>query len=272
MGATIDGSDQANQSNINKIQASEGAAGSVAVFNDVIRDGLKGSTFEKLSQGFISGAYGLNRRKVEFGIMGGDTIGATWTAAGNMVINYISAHDNHTLWDKLLLSNAGNTEQQRIAMNKLGAGIVMISQGTPFMQSGEEMLRTKNGDENSYKSSDEINNIKWDLLTTDSKEYATMQYYKGLMAMRKAYPILGRDGSVTITFDSFGSDGMVVKYKATDGSEALVLINPTPQTFPYTLDGQWKLIADGERAGASVLAEESGNIQVAGRTLRVYIK
>jgi hypothetical protein len=90
--------------------------------------------------------------------------------------------------------------------------------------------------------------------------------------MRKAYPILGRDGSVTITFDSFGSDGMVVKYKATDGSEALVLINPTPQTFPYTLDGQWKLIADGERAGASVLAEESGNIQVAGRTLRVYIK
>ena len=272
MGATIDGSDQANQSNINKIQASEGAAGSVAVFNDVIRDGLKGSTFEKLSQGFISGAYGLNRRKVEFGIMGGDTIGATWSAAGNMVINYISAHDNHTLWDKLLLSNAGNTEQQRIAMNKLGAGIVMISQGTPFMQAGEEMLRTKNGDENSYKSSDEINNIKWDLLTTDSKEYATMQYYKGLMAMRKAYPILGRDGSVTITFDSFGSDGMVVKYKATDGSEALVLINPTPQTFPYTLDGQWKLIADGERAGASVLAEDSGNIQVAGRTLRVYIK
>ena len=64
---------------------------------------------------------------------------------------------------------------------------------------------------------------------------------------------------------------MVVKYKAANGSEALVLINPTPQAFPYTLEGQWKLVADGDRAGADVLAEESGSIQVAGRTMRVYI-
>ncbi len=271
MGATIDGSDQANQSHINKIQPSQGAAGSVAVFNDVIRDGLKGSTFETMSQGFISGAYALNRRKIEFGIMGGDTIGATWTANGNMVINYMSAHDNHSLWDKLLLSNASNTDEQRLAMNKLGAGIIMVSRGTPFMQAGEEMLRSKDGDENSYQSSDEVNNIRWDLLTADSKEYATMQYYKGLMAMRKAYSILGRDGSVTITFDSFGSDGMVVKYQATNGDKALVLINPTPQAFPYTLEGQWNLVADGEHAGAEVLAEETGSIQVAGRTMRVYL-
>ena len=272
MGATVDGSDQANQSNINKIQPSTGAAGSVAVFNDVIRDGLKGSTFEKMSQGFISGSYGLNRRKIEFGIMGGDTIGATWTAKGNMVINYMSAHDNHTLWDKLLLSNAGNTAKQRIAMNKLGAGIIMVSQGTPFMQAGEEMLRSKNGDENSYKSSDEINNIKWDLLTKDSDEYQVMQYYKGLMAMRKAYSILGRDGSVAITFDSFGSDGMVVKYEAANGEKALALINPTPQAFPYILEGEWSLVADGERAGAEVLAEESGNVSVPGVSLRVYVQ
>ena len=272
MGATIDGSDQANQSHINQIKPSEGAAGSVAVFNDVIRDGLKGSTFEKLSQGFISGAYGLNQRKIEFGISGGDTIGATWTANGNMVINYMSAHDNHTLWDKLALSNSGNTVEQRMAMNKLGTGIIMVSQGTPFMQAGEEMLRSKDGDENSYNSGDEINNIKWDTLTADSNEYAVMQYYKGLIAMRKAYGILGRDGSVAITFEEFGSDGMVVKYKAANGDEALVLINPTPQAFPYELEGQWNLVADGERAGAQVLAQESGNIQVEGRTLRVYIK
>ena len=271
MGATIDGSDQANQSNINKIKPTEGAAGSVAVFNDVIRDGLKGSTFETQSQGFISGAYALNRRKIEFGIMGGDTIGATWTANGNMVINYMSAHDNHSLWDKLLISNGSNTDEQRMAMTKLGAGIIMISQGTPFMQAGEEMLRSKDGDENSYKSSDEVNNIRWEELTTDSNAYATMQYYKGLMAMRKAYSILGRDGDVEITFGNFGSDGMVVKYKAANGQEALVLINPTTQAFPYTLEGQWNLVADGDRAGAEVLAQETGSIQVAGRTIRVYI-
>ena len=134
------------------------------------------------------------------------------------------------------------------------------------------MLPSKDGDENSYNSGDEINNIKWDTLTADSNEYAVMQYYKGLIAMRKAYDILGRDGSVAITFEEFGSDGMVVKYKAANGDEALVLINPTPQAFPYELEGQWKLVADGQRAGAQVLAQESGNILVEGRTLRVYIQ
>ena len=272
MGATIDGSDQANQQNINKIQATPGAAGSVAVFNDVMRDGLKGSTLDALSQGFISGSYALNKRNIRFGIAGGDTTGATWTAKGNMVINYMSAHDNHTLWDKLLLSNPNDSEERRMAMNRLGAGIIMVSQGTPFMQAGEEMLRTKGGDENSYKSNDEVNNINWDALTETSGQYATMNYYKGLMAMRKAYPILGRDGSVEITFEDFGSDGLAVKYAAADGTKALVLINPTFQTFPYTLEGQWNLVADGARAGAEVLAQESGIVQAEGLSLRVYIQ
>ncbi len=271
MGATIDGSDQANQQNINKIEATPGAAGSVAVFNDVVRDGLKGSTFDKLSRGFISGDYGLNKRNIRFGISGGDTVGATWTANGNMVINYMSAHDNHTLWDKLLLSNPNDSDQRRMAMNRLGAGIILVSQGTPFMQAGEEMLRSKGGDENSYRSGDDVNNLKWDALTADSGEYATAQYYKGLIAMRKAYPILGRDGSAEIAFEDFGSDGMAVKYTAADGKKALVLINPTPQTFPYTLEGQWNLVADGTRAGAEVLAQETGTVSVEGCTLRVYL-
>lgn len=272
MGATVDGSDQADQQHINQIQASQGAAGSVAVFNDVIRDGLKGSTFEKQSQGFISGAYGLNRRKIEFGISGGDTLGEAWTANGSMVINYMSAHDNHTLWDKLLLSNPGNTVEERMAMNRLGAGILLVSRGTPFMQAGEEMLRSKDGDENSYKSGDAINNIRWEVLTRTSNEYAMMQYYRGLLAMRKAYPILGRDASVRLTFADFGADGLAVQYETAEGQQALVLINPTPQSFPYTLDGSWRLLADGTRAGAEVLAQESGSVSVEGRTLRVYIK
>ena len=46
MGATGDGSPQANQTNISKIEATNGAAGSISVFNDVIRDGLMGSVFD----------------------------------------------------------------------------------------------------------------------------------------------------------------------------------------------------------------------------------
>ena len=156
-------------------------------------------------------------------------------------------------------------------MNKLGAGIIMVSKGIPFMQAGEEMMRTKDGDENSYKSSDAINNIRWDTLAEGSDAYAMMLYYKGLIEMRKAYPILGTDGSVKITYGSFGTDGMSALYEAADGTRALVLINPTFQAFPYTLEGQWNLIADSTRAGSQVLATESGNITVDGISIRVYL-
>ena len=270
MGATVDGSDQANQGNISKITTTNGI-GTVAVFNDVIRDGLKGSTFDTLSTGYISGSYAANKLKIQFGINGGTGIAATWNVKNQMSVNYMSAHDNHALWDKLAISNPGDSVETRIAMNKLGAGIIMVSKGIPFMQAGEEMLRSKDGDENSYKSSDAVNNIRWDTLAEGSDAYATMLYYKGLIEMRKAYPILGTDGSVKITYGSFGSDGMTVLYEAADGSRALVLINPTPQAFPYTLEGQWNLIADGTRAGSAVLAAETGSITVDGISIRVYI-
>ena len=270
MGATVDGSDQANQGNISKITTTTGI-GTVAVFNDVIRDGLKGSTFDTLSTGFISGSYAANKLKIQFGINGGTGIAATWNVKNQMSVNYMSAHDNHSLWDKLAISNPNDSVETRMAMNKLGAGIIMVSKGIPFMQAGEEMMRSKDGDENSYKSSDEVNNIRWNTLAEGSDAYAMMLYYKGLIEMRKAYPILGTDGSVKITYGSFGTDGMSALYEAADGTKALVLINPTSQAFPYTLEGQWNLIADGTRAGSEVLATESGSITVDGISIRVYI-
>ena len=269
MGATIDGSDQANQGQISRITPH--GIGGVAVFNDVIRDGLKGSTFDTLSTGFISGSYAANKLKIQFGINGGTGIAATWNVRDQMSVNYMSAHDNHTLWDKLAISNPNDGIETRMAMNKLGAGIIMVSKGIPFMQAGEEMMRTKDGDENSYKSSDAINNIRWDTLAEGSVPLSMMLYYKGLIEMRKAYPILGTDGTVKITYGSFGSDGLSALYEAADGTKALVLINPTPQAFPYTLEGEWNLVADGTQAGSEVLATETGSITVDGISIRVYI-
>ena len=270
MGATVDGSDQANQGNISKITTTNGI-GTVAVFNDVIRDGLKGSTFDTLSTGFISGSFAANKLKIQFGMNGGTGIAATWNVKNQMSVNYMSAHDNHSLWDKLAISNPNDSVETRMAMNKLGAGIIMVSKGIPFMQAGEEMMRSKDGDENSYKSSDAVNNIRWNTLAEGSDAYAMMLYYKGLIEMRKAYPILGTDGSVKITYGSFGTDGMSALYEAADGTKALVLINPTSQAFPYTLEGQWNLIADGTRAGSAVLATEDGSITVDGISIRVYL-
>ncbi len=107
------------------------AIGAVAVFNDAIRDGLKGSVFDAKAQGFINGNPKQNISKVSFGIKGGVGVGIGWSVEDDMVINYMSAHDNTTLWDKLILSNPDADEETRIRMNKLGAAIVCCPRAHP---------------------------------------------------------------------------------------------------------------------------------------------
>ncbi len=287
MGSTIDGTAQANQSNISKIEATSGAIGSVAVFNDAIRDGLKGSVFSSASTGYISGNYKGMADQVKFGIRGGTGTGASWTVKNSMVINYMSAHDNNTLWDKLSMSRPDATVEERLAMNRLGAAILFISKGTPFVQAGEEMLRSKpkydsngnpvydeNGnpkyDENSYKSCDATNNIRWDALAEGSNEYEMMKYYAGLAQMRKAFSIF-TTSNTAITFTNLSGGGMAVSYDDHKGGKAIVLINPTTGSDSYTLKGEWKLVADGTRAGSATLATESGTVTVGACSVRVYV-
>ena len=263
--------DLATQPNLNKIIAADGAAGSVAAFNDAIRDGLKGSVFESTGKGYINGAYAANESKVRFGILGGSGSGTGWQVNNAAVINYMSAHDNNTLWDKLLLSNGDQTDAERMAMNRLGAAIVMISQGTPFWQAGEEMMRTKDGDENSYQSGDAINNIDWEALAAGSNEYAMMCYYKGLIEMRSAYAIFRSTDSSIISFESLKGGGMVVKYDDGNGNKAVVVINPTAAADTYTLDGQWNLVANATQAGSAVLDTLTGEVTVDACSVLVFV-
>ncbi len=270
-GSTTD-AEMATQPNIGKIETTDGAAGAVAVFNDAIRDGLKGSVFEAKGQGYINGAFAANLKKVQFGIAGGSLSGIGWTVPNAAVINYMSAHDNNTLWDKLLLSNPDNSVEERLAMNRLGAAILMISKGTPFWQAGEEMLRTKDGNENSYNSGDAINNIDWDALVPGSDAYAMMEYYQGLLKIREEYDIFRSNGEdVTITFDKLGGDGMTVHFVAADGDEALVLINPVPADMDYTLNGTWEMVSDGLTADDEEVPT-SGTVKVTGRSVMIFVK
>jgi len=194
-----------------------------------------------------------------------------WSVKDAMVINYMSAHDNNTLWDKLLLSNGGASEEQRLKMNKLGAGIILIARGTPFWQAGEEMLRTKGGDENSYKSSDEVNNINWSVLQEGSMELSTMRYYQGLIAMRKGFGIFTDPQAQVVSAEETGSGVLVVKFSDGKGGEALALINPHNTGLPVALEGEWNLVADGSTAGTAVLSRDSGSVTVEGISVRVYV-
>ena len=282
MGSTINGSLQANQGNISKIPATGGAIGSIAVFNDAMRDGLKGSTFDGASQGYINGSAAPNATKVKFGIQGGMVgAGTGWTVNNAMVINYMSCHDNYTLWDKFSMANGSSSVEERLRMNRLGAALLFISKGTPFIQAGEEMLRSKptvdpitgapTFDHNSYNSSDEVNNIKWDNLKPGTNEYNMMLYYKGLAEMRKTYTVLS-DPSATMTITDLNSGAIAIHTKSDEG-EALIIVNPTTAYGGrYNLGGEWKVVADANRAGATPFDTKSGNLTVAGNMFLVLVK
>lgn len=271
MAGTTTSATMMTQANAKKVTATAGAAGAVAVFNDTTRDGLKGSVWDAIPHGYVNGNASGNSAAVQFGISGATTTNP-WQVVDANVINYMSCHDNMTLWDILELSCPDSTVEDLLIRNRLGIGVLMVSQGVPFWQAGEEMLRTKDGNHNSYNASDAINNINWDVLTADSGEYAMMEYYKGLIEMRKAYEIFRSNDSTILTFGKLPAGGMTVSYKDANGNEALVLINPAAKADTFTLKGEWKLIVDATRSGSEILSTESGEVTVVACSIMVFVK
>ena len=286
--STLSGSEQSKLDNIGKLNGNK--LNGVAMFNDVIRDGVKGSVFNIADTGFANGAKASSLPNVLFGVQGGYSnpsfsgYGGSWSTANpTNVINYVSAHDNNTLWDRICYvdGTAESTLESRLAKNRLAAAIVQTSLGVPFMQAGEEMLRTKtNADgsynENSYNASDEVNNLKWNDLTPTSDQYKTMQYYKGLIAFRKATPTLRLASINANTCKIVTKDGAFVAFTITNpnGEQLLVVYNANPAAKTLTLPaGKWNLYINGTTAGATAIATNLDGAQsIAGISCYVFKK
>ena len=168
---------------------------SIAVFSDDIRDGIKGAWNDHEAKGWVSGNSDL-QQDVRFGIVASvphqqvdyskvsysDT---AWAQEPWQTINYVSVHDNHTLLDKLHISNPGDSEATLIRRHKLANTIVLTSQGIPLLHAGVEMLRTKQGVENSYNAPDSINQIDW---SRKAKYSDVFDYYRDLITLRREHP------------------------------------------------------------------------------------
>jgi len=75
-------------------------------------------------------------------------------------VNYVSAHDNETLFDTVQIKAAETLPlAERIRMHNLGIDLVMLAQGVPFFDAGADMLRSKSLDRNSYSSGDWFNRL-----------------------------------------------------------------------------------------------------------------
>jgi pullulanase len=231
-----------------------------AVFNDHFRDAMKGNVFDARETGFIqAGRYG---DQVRAGIAGAvDDFADTPSES----INYVECHDNHTLWDRLAISTIDDsrvTPDDRRAMCRLAAVLLMTSQGIPFIQTGQAFLRTKFGDHNSYDKPDAVNMIRW---RQKAENYDIFLYYRELIALRKAHPLfrlataaevrqaltfLDDQSGYTLPHGCVGWITEDVTGRDT-WQRALVLVNPHPRPVQIPLPpGDWQLFVDGHRAGA----------------------
>ena len=171
------------------------ALNNIAVFSDDFRDGIKGHVFEETAPGFANGGLDFEET-IKFGIVGAtqhsqvdyskvNYSDAAFAKTPSQTVNYVSAHDNLTLWDKIELTNPDDGMEERLKIHKLSNAIVLTSQGIPFLHAGVEFVRTKGGNENSFVAGDEINQLDWNRKTGFSDVY---EYYKGLIELRKNHP------------------------------------------------------------------------------------
>ncbi|WP_458412175.1 type I pullulanase [Schinkia sp. CFF1] len=159
----------------------------IAHFNDLFRTTVKGSIFDLLDQGFISGSI---KDKENLELLFAGSVSVSKKIKGifpepTQSVNYVECHDNHTLWDKLSISNSDESFEIRRKRQYLAISIVLFSQGIPFLHSGMEFFRTKYGEGNSYNKPDNINQLDW---ARKNMYEEKIPYIKTLIAIRKAHP------------------------------------------------------------------------------------
>lgn len=259
-----------------------------AYFNDTIRDGLRGNVFDTADAGFVSGNTGYTN-DIRQTFMGYDIpyyLG-TWCSNPAQTVNYASCHDNNTLIDRIAISTPDATREEQVKMNNLAAAIYLTSQGIPFMQAGEEMLRTKvNEDgtfnENSYNAGDAVNQLRWDNL--DDKEYSDVfEYYKGLIAFRKAHPALRLSTAEDVSANITAIDGIpdnAAAFKINGGvngekSDAIyVIFNAGKEDAEFSIpEGKWNVCVEGNKAGTkSLRTVDGGKVTVEGISAMVLVQ
>jgi len=158
----------------------------IGMFNDAFRNAIKGDN-DGGRPGYATGAAGCEReiaKGVVASIRYSDGLSGFAQEPGECV-NYVSCHDNLTLWDKIARSNAFDSKGDRISMDLLAQAIVLTSQGIPFLEGGAELLRTKRGHHNSYRAGDEVNQFEW---WRKHEFREVFDYYRGLIEVRRAHP------------------------------------------------------------------------------------
>ena len=272
-----------------------------AVFNDHFRNAIRGEGGNDSTKGFATGGEGEEAEVIE-GVRGAYN---DFTEKPEETINYVTAHDNLNLWDKVINTQGLNKQEGFVQMHEgqlvgktakkyssieeavivatphiavdkedplanetvkrslLLNGIILTSQGIPFIHAGDEILRTKFGDYNSYRSPDAINTIRWKNKTTYKPVH---EYYKGLIELRKNHPAFrmndvaliknklvfthGRDNVVSFVLkDNANGDSWKNIYVVYNANTEATIVNHIPHA------GTWNVVVNDKQAGVEVIEQ-----------------
>ena len=259
-----------------------------ASFNDQFRDGLKGSVFDIKDKGFL---FGKLRKGDDQKFLRRLATGSLREYGGQYIssdhsVNYLESHDDLTFGDRLRITGGFNEKHEIIndpishakvdgdllAMNKLGALYLFTSQGIVFMHQGQEWARSKviantdapdefegQIDHNSYEKDNETNWLNWNEKGLNSD---LVDYYKGLIQLRKKYPSLRKSNPEDFKFFDFGKQiavGYIVKEKM-----AIIMNGGKTDNVSTTLPiGNWRMIVDGDSVQLDSHKIMSGEINIA---------
>ncbi len=191
-------------------------------FNDRMRDALiKGGLSDKSEKGWASGtnASQADLNAIAYGINGKTYMGSTSIDDPNKTVNYVTCHDNYTLYDRMKAAGIEDeTEIRQMAM--LANSVVLTSNGTTFILAGEEMLRTKQGDSNSYMSSDEINQLDYSLKLKNGDIFDN--YQKLIEFKKNTKQLCSDDSKIDV---EFLDNGAVLRYTLHSGNEEYLVIH-----------------------------------------------
>lgn len=196
----------------------------VSAFNNNMRDTTTGNVFDSNDLGFVGGMQGYENTVFRL-LTGSHKLNEKTFVTPGQSINYVAVHDNLTLADKLTAINANagtkqkDTPAQAQKRDMLATTIPVIAAGTPFVQSGQEFMRTKGGDGNSYNKPDSENSLDYNLAQKNS---TVVNYFKQLLALRKSEPAFRLNDYAKI-------DKAVTKLQSTDGVVAYHVQGATKQ-------------------------------------------
>ncbi|QQE11255.1 type I pullulanase [Planctomycetota bacterium] len=245
----------------------------VAVFNDNVRNAVRGD-LDGTSTGFATG-HGGDIEAVKRGIVGAID---EFASAPTEAVSYVSAHDNRTFWDKLEHTYPDMDNNTKRSILKLAHGIVLTSQGIAFLHGGSDFARTKFGNHNSYNAGDDINKFDW----RRKSEYIDVHnYFKGLIALRKAHPAFRMTSAADVkqNLKFIDAPNGVIAYTLNgrrtgdEWNQILVVLNGEPSAQSINLpSGHWNVAVDDQRAGTTDLRQVNGHITLPPYSLIVAYK